>query len=86
MTITTEPLFDGGRFRLYENRVEEDRIGWLGRVKRTDVTYYSDITATRLSGRMLILTRSGLRTNVVLQFKRKEHARLALDIINAHRV
>lgn len=72
-------LFDGGTFRLYANRIEEDRGLFL---RSTDVTYYSDIASAQLSGRLLTISRNGTRRVVVLQFRRKEQARIALHIIN----
>ncbi|PLS30823.1 hypothetical protein Uis1B_1405 [Bifidobacterium margollesii] len=72
-------LLDGGTFRLYSNRIEEDRGLFL---RSTDVTYYSDVTSAQLSGRLLTVSRNGTRRVVVLQFRRKEQARIALHIIN----
>jgi hypothetical protein len=78
-------LFDGGGFRLYDNRIEIDKRGLLGGVKRTDIAYYSDITSAKSSHKMLILARTGIKTNIFLQFKKKSQAQEALNIINSHK-
>lgn len=78
-------LYDGGGFRLYGNRIEIDRTGFFGGVKRTDIVYYSDITSAMVSCKELFFTRTGLKTNVTLRFKKHEQAQEALDIINGHK-
>ncbi|MBT1166567.1 hypothetical protein [Bifidobacterium simiarum] len=73
------PLYDGGSFRLYGNRIEKDKGLFF---KSTEVTYYDDVVSARLAGRTLTITRTGWKPSIMLDFRRKEHARVALDIIN----
>lgn len=77
-----EPLYEQRDLRLYTNRIEIDHRSLLGRVKRTDVVYYSDITDAKRVRKQLILGRSLMRA-LMLDFDTKDHAKLGLEIINA---
>ena len=79
-----EPLFDGGTFRIYDNRVEVDKISIFGRVKSTEVAYARDLQRATLNWKTIVITRGGLKTNLVLQFKKKAQAREAFTILNQH--
>lgn len=78
-------LYEGDGFRLYDNRIEIDKKGLFGGVKRTDIIYYSDITSAKASKKQLFFTRTGMKTNIILEFKKKEFAQEALNIINSHK-
>jgi hypothetical protein len=85
LTSTEGVLFDGGEFRLYDNRIEIDKHGFFGGVKRVDIVYYSDITSAEVRRKQLFFTRTGVKTNIILQFKKKDQAQQALGIINSHK-
>lgn len=77
-------LYDGGLFRIYDNRLEIDKIGFFGGVKGIDVIYYSDITSIQASRKQLIISRTGWKTSI-LDFKKQEQVQQALNIINANK-
>ena len=77
-------LYDGGSFRIYDNRIEIDKIGFFGGVKGIDVIYYSDIISIQASRRQLIISRSGWKTSI-LDFKKQEQVQQALNIINTYK-
>lgn len=68
-TPAPDALYDGGRFRVYGNRIEIDRLGFFGGVKGVDVVYYSDITSVQASRKQLVISRTGWKTNI-LDFKK----------------
>ena len=78
------PLYDGGLFRAYDNRIEIDRLGFFGGVKRTGIVYYNDVTGVQASRKRLIISRTGWNTSV-LDFKDQEQMRKVLNIINSHK-
>lgn len=77
-----EILFDGGSFRLYDNRLEVTR-GWL--FKRIDVIYYSDIAGINATKKQLVIKKAAMKNAVILQFRKKEQTQEALSIINSHK-
>jgi hypothetical protein len=84
--LTSEqPLLDCGEMRLYGNRIEMDQKSIFGRVKRVDVVFYSDITSARAKKKELFFTRTGMKTNVILNFKDKKSAASAYEIIMSHK-
>ena len=85
--ITPAPgaLFDGGHFRLYDNRLEIDRYGFFGGLKGFDVIYYSDVAGATLKGKNLFVKKAAMKNAIMLQFKKKDQAWQALDIINSNK-
>lgn len=84
-TPAPDALYDGGRFRVYGNRIEIDRLGFFGGVKGVDVVYYSDITSVQASRKQLVISRTGWKTNIP-DFKKQEQVQEVLDIINTHKL
>lgn len=83
--VSSDPsLFDGGSFRIYDNRIEVDKLGLFGRVKSTEVAYAQDLQRATLRGKMIVVTRGGLKTNLVLEFKKKDQAKQAFSILNQY--
>ncbi|MBW3092628.1 hypothetical protein KIH79_06640 [Bifidobacterium sp. 82T10] len=82
---TPEVLFDAGNFRLYRNRIEIDRHGLFGRITRTDIIYYNDITGVQATGKTIRLYRSGLKPNITIRLRNKPDAQAALAIINGNK-
>lgn len=76
---------DCGNFRLYGNRIEMYKRGLFGGIKHTDAIFYSDITSARAKKKELFFTRTGVKTNIVLNFKTKEQTAQAYAIIMSHK-
>ena len=73
-TPAPDALYDGGRFRVYGNRIEIDRLGFFGGVKGVDVVYYGDITSVQASRKQRVIARTGWKTNI-LDFKNRSRSR-----------
>lgn len=84
-TPTPGALYDGGEFRLYDNRIEINKRGFLGGIKGVDVVYYSDIAGVTVTGKMMTVRKAAMKNAVLLQFKKKEQAQEALAIINGNK-
>ncbi|MCH9276406.1 hypothetical protein JS533_009025 [Bifidobacterium amazonense] len=85
--ITPAPgaLFDGGNFRLYDNRIEINKYGLLGGLKGFGVVYYSDVAGVTVKGKYMTVKKAAMKNAILLQFKKKEQAQEALNIINANK-
>lgn len=77
-----EILFDGGRFRLYDNRLEADRGIFF---RKTDVIYYSDIAGIKAKRKQLEIKKAAMKNVFTLYFKKKSQTQEALAIINSHK-
>lgn len=85
--ITPAPgaLFDGGTFRLYDNRLEVNKYGLFGGLKGFDVIYYSDVAGVTIKGKNLLVKKAAMKNAILLQFKKKDLAQQALTIINSNK-
>lgn len=78
-------LLDAGNFRLYVNRIEINKYGLFGGLKGFDVIYYSDVVGVSLRGKTMTIKKAAMKNAILLQFKKKDQAQQALNIINENK-